>query len=82
MLGDSRHHKPDIQASIPILEICDKFISGYNSVISMAAGKGREAKSLFIKRFKNVDLEDINAEFLEKAKKLCKTARHFYNVSI
>ena len=59
---------PDIKSSRKLLDKFFHKFSGYSRAIDLAGGIGRVSRQILIPKFARVDLQDINAEYLEKAK--------------
>ncbi len=71
MVGGRTHIKPNKFSNRVAINKCFKYIKRFKNAIDLAGGIGAVSKALLVKRFTNVDLEDINLEYLEKARIKC-----------
>ena len=67
MVGEKELLHPDIKTSNKLFGRFQSKISGFKTAIDIAGGIGRVARQILLPRFKRVDIQDFNSEFLKTA---------------
>ena len=61
--------EPDLKTNKRLIKLFEHKISDFKSAIDLAGGIGRVTGNILMPRFNQVDLQDIDPGYIEKAKK-------------